>query len=338
MSGDRKLNLISGGIVLGLVVAVVAWFGGGWLLKPAPEPGRRFVAMFDEAGGIKAGDAVRIEGRRAGIVTDVQLVHDDGRMRVRVEFEIRPGTSSKWLNTAQIPADARIEVAEAGMFGRPQLNIREGQSKTKFIEEGGEWTNTRGASTEDPVVQFRENVESFDKMLDQLDEFLAPGGDMDGIKSAVADLRVRVEDASNRTTQAMANAPEADRQLVLLKEDLEALGRRLAEADAGIAENLKALSQGGKSAEDAAAKMDEQLAEVLASTDRLRTAVADSGELLTAKQAEGLGTELRRFAARLRMSMEIAKADPSQAGDLPNWRLSRRYFNGQTPLPGGDPE
>lgn len=338
MIGDRKLNLLSGGIVLGLIVGLVAWFGGGLLLKKAPEPGRRFVAMFDEAGGIKAGDAVRIEGRRAGIVTDVQLVHDEGRMRVRVEFEIRPGTSSKWLASAQIPADARIEVAEAGMFGRPQLNIREGQSKTKFIEEGGEWTNTRGASTDDPVVQFREGMESFDKMLDQLHEFLAPGGPMEGIKSAVADLRGSVEDTSTRITEAMAGAPEADRQLALLKEDLNALGRQLAEADAGIAENLKSLSEGGKNAEEAAAKMDEQLADVLASTGRLRTAIEDSGELLTAKQAEGLGTELRRFAARLRMSMEIAKADPAQAGDLPNWRLSRRYFNGETPLPGGDPE
>ncbi len=338
MSSERRLNLLSGGILLALILALVAWFAFGVLFKPEPAPGRRFVAMFDEAGGIKAGDAVRIEGRRAGIVTGVQLVHDDGRMRVRVEFEIRPGTSSKWLATAQIPADARIEVAEAGMFGRPQLNIREGQSKTKFIEEGGEWTNAKGASTEDPVVQFRKGLEAFDKMLDQLHEFLAPGGGMDDIKAAVADLRATVQDASARTTETMAGAPEADRKLALLKEDLDALGRQLAEADASIAENLKALAEGGKSAEAAAASMDEELADVLVATNRLRTAIADSGELLTAKQAEGLGTELRRFAARLRMSMEIAKGDPSRAGDLPNWRLSRRFFNGESPLPGGDPE
>lgn len=333
---ERKLNLLSGALAVVAALALVGWFAVRPALEPAPEPGRRFVAYFDDAAGIETGDAVRIEGRRAGFVTDVTLAEHEGKLKVRIEFEIRPGSSSKWLNTEGIPADSRISVSQPGMFGRPQLVIAFGKSD-ELVPEGGEWTRTRGASSDDELTVAKAGLEGFNRTLDQIHAFF-DGDTMSQVRAAVEDLLSNLRQTDQGLRDGFANAPAAANEMQELIERLDRLATDLKQADESLREAAERSDEMGKEAIEVLDNLDAQLADVLAQVRRAEEQTEETNEQYKSAQLHKQGLELRKFSAQLRRQMERAEGDPSQAGDTPNWRLSRKFFNGAHPLPGGDPD
>lgn len=333
---DRKLNLVSGALAIAAIVALLGWFVVRPALKPGPEPGRKFVAYFDDAAGLEAGDAVRIEGRRAGEVTGVSLAQHEGKLKVRVEFEIRPGSSSQWLKAAGIPADTRISVSQPRMFGRPQLVIAMGKS-TQLVPEGGEWTKTRGASSDDELTVAKEGLDSFNRTLDQVHAFF-DGDTMAQVREAVERLLNNLQQTDDGMRKGFAQAPDAAGGLDDLIARLDGLRKDLAQSDATLRETIERGGSTGKETADALDQLDARLADVLDQVSRVDRETEQANRQYKSAQLHKQGLELRKFSAQLRRSMERAEGDPSQAGDMPNWRLSRKFFNGGHPLPGGDPE
>src|SRR5690606_29506483 len=117
---NRRLNLISGVVAVALIFLLIGVLVFALIPRAGFDTtGRRYVAYFEDASGLEAGDAVRIKGRRAGVVQSVSLAMRDGQPVNRVEFTINPGTGSTWLREERIATDSRIEVAVPRLFRRP---------------------------------------------------------------------------------------------------------------------------------------------------------------------------------------------------------------------------
>lgn len=336
--GDNLLNLFSGIVVLVIGVALVAWLGAG-LLTGQKEPirGRMFVAYFDDAGGIEPGDAVRIKGRRAGVVREVGLVEEDGQVLVRVAFEINPGTGSPWLRRAAIPADSKIEVTVPRMFRRPQLAVTIGSDEENLVPEGGEWTNTKGRTSQGELEPIVAGAVQFKEIVTQLHDFLDSPLGMARIERMMTEARAALRDADTRTAALLERGGEAAALLDNAMQQLDRLKTDLERGQQSLNEQLEIAASGGLQAESAMLEAQSSLTGMLQAVTRFESATMESSKQFERAGLGKLGIELRKQAARLRASMEIAEGDPSRFGDMPVWRRSRKFFSGDHPLPGGDP-
>ncbi len=335
---ERKLNLITG-VIAGAIIVVVVVFLIGILIPESkrPESGRKYVAFFEDAGGIEPGDAVRIKGRRAGIVTAVEIVIRDDKPMNRVEFLIAPGTGSKWLEDERIATDSRIEVTVPRMFRRPQLVITPGDDPGE-IAEGGEWTNTKGRDSDGDVVKVKAMIDQVSEAVAGFNFFLDDPSGMKNVQDSIAQIRRNLQEVDTRTKSVLENTAGSGDQLDKVHEQLQALNERFAESRESIDTSLASLDDAGTNADKTVESINKELSRLTASIQEFEKASHDNRAQLETAGLDKLGVELRKFAARLRASMEVARADPAQFGDMPNWRKSRRYFNGEHPLPGGDPD
>lgn len=367
MSLPRSTNLLTGWIAIGLIAALALYFGISALLSPPAPVRKRYVAYFDHSGGIEVDDAVRIKGRRAGRVTDVQLVQHEGRLQARVEFEIAPGTSSEWLKTQEIPADSRIAISLPTLRGRPTLIVNIGESSTEFIAPGGEWKNAKGVAAKDMYSTLVENFEKVQQAVDEYGAFFRDEARVQALKDQAAEIRAaleRVDRSMELDTDALAGISDA---LAELKQSLDQatesmraqhiagggmLGRALAAITPGgpdfagpTQRNLRQLNAGVSAADagmDSAAKgfhgnpaEGAEPGGLLGSVLKLEKALDDGNKQLQSAGLGKLAKDLRKMSAELRASSELGAGDPSQFGGGLPWRKYRRYFNGDSPLPGG---
>ena len=334
---NRTANRVTGGIALVLVGGWLVWTAATWAFSgPVVEP-RLFVAYFDQSAGIREGDAVRIQGRRAGHVTEVTVVQHEGRAQARVEFAIAPGRGSPWLremvDSGGVPADSKIRIKPGGIRGRPQLVISIGDKDDELIKVGEEWKNTKSANQEDTFSQWQEDI---DRAREQFAGVVAFFDDEPWreLTDQLANLREMLE-------QADQNAGSIAEQTAGISDGLDDAIRGLDELTA----SLNVSEDGDESRmqafadniNDAGVQMDDlhkQLVEAGEQIERLRKTSEDS---LSASEEATLirsGLKLREMASRLRASMERAVIDPSRAGDLPPSRFWRPYFHGGAPRRG----
>lgn len=323
---DRVLNLVLGA---GLVVLAVA--GGAYLaLQPTVAAGtelpQRYVAYFDNAGGIEPGDIVRIKGRRAGKVVSTQVVRRDDRVMIRVEFEIAPGSGSQWLKQGGLPADSAIRVRTPSLLGRPTLSIEIGES-SEVIELGGEWRKAYSASQDDQFSQWLAKLREFDRAIDRYMGYVRPE-QIAEVKVQVARIRAMLDSARRSVEGAVEYAPNLRQRIQELGRAVESMLAQVRESSAGVTTQVEALSDGlakapeqMASASSAVRDLGELLSRVNRGLDQLRGQIA-RGE--TTKALLGM----RKFSAQVRAGAVRGEYNPKNAGDMPPWRISRRYFNG----------
>jgi hypothetical protein len=334
---NRIINLVTGLVV---IVATVVWLGATFippLFKAPTEPGRKFVAYFDDAAGVQAGDAVRIQNRRAGHVTGVELAERDGQMQVRVEFTIRPGTSSPWLQTADIPADSRISVRRPRAWGRPRIDIRIGQSSDEIIEEGGEWTNTRGARTDSDLeiweadrVRFHKNAEDMfayfenEELVRQIKEGIA------GAYKSLKEVESAVQDMSLDTGRINAEVADA-------RKTLEELNTSLSGGRPELREGLEKAAEATDFDEGEFDRIGTWLANFNDTIAGLERTLEQNREQLTDPRLHRQVHDMRRQSAQLRASWVRSAEDPKHGGNMVSWRRGRHFFHGtESPTEIGD--
>ncbi|MCB9933956.1 MAG: MCE family protein [Planctomycetes bacterium] len=330
---DRKANLVSGVIALVGVACLAAWLAYVRVRDLPSEPPRTFVAYFENSGGLREGDRVRIQGRSAGHVTAVEVVMRDGKALTRVEFVIQPGSGSQWLAHEPIPADSRISVKMPSLLGRPQLVITVGDDDGNTIAEGGEWANTRSANENDQLTQWHEDL---DRARGEITDFMAFFDDkqmFEDLNSQLAEVASALEEAERSVQAGVADAHQLEDRLQDATVGMTEARAKLSEQQESAAKGLSELADNTGRIEPELAKVNARLAGALDEVERMREAT-DKLSDTDQQQLDKLGLELRRMSARLRASMEVAKSDPSKAGDMPNWRRSRPFFSGGQPAAG----
>jgi phospholipid/cholesterol/gamma-HCH transport system substrate-binding protein len=114
----RTQNITVGAFVLGAIAVLVF---GIYFLKET-MPGRAmdgYAARFDQVSTLQTGDPVKVNGVKAGRVTDILL---EGR-RVLVTFDITEGIL--------LPKDSEVRIQNIGLMGERQLGIVMGRSEDR---------------------------------------------------------------------------------------------------------------------------------------------------------------------------------------------------------------
>jgi phospholipid/cholesterol/gamma-HCH transport system substrate-binding protein len=109
-------------VLLGLISFVIVIF---WMTDPATLRGRyMLVTTVDNAGGVRAGDPVQMQGVNIGRVNGFEMI-PNGPIYITLEIE------GEW----DIPEGSRSEMGESGLFGGRTIVIVRGASD-RFLAEG----------------------------------------------------------------------------------------------------------------------------------------------------------------------------------------------------------
>lgn len=326
----RRWNIVTGVAALALVAVLFLWWAVGAALVPKGPEMNLYVAYFDDVGGLRAGDRVRIKGRSAGFVRDVRVVQHEGRTRARVEFEIAPGTGSQWLK--ELPADSELRVQVPRLRGSPQLNISPGDSQT-MIPVGGELKKTVSASANDQLAQFKAELAKFDEYVDQviaildgpmiekvingLNELNRRAIELDGMLQKGVEQAVQIAAKLQEATDLMSDLRrDLDGRWAQVRENVDSAGANAAEGDKGLGEIADQVARLGQSVAD------------------FERSISGLAESLQSREVADAGRQLRRISAQTRASMDRSRADPKTFGDMPTWRFLRKYYHGETFKPG----
>lgn len=279
-------------VLLGLISFVVVLF---WMTDPATLRGRYIiVTLVENAGGVRAGDPVLMQGVNVGRVNDFEML---GPGEVAIEMEIE----GEWA----IPEGSVVTMGESGLFGGRTLVIERGTGPG-FVEPGdtisGEGTATAG-------------------LLGAVDELSVQAGD----------VLTAIDSLLNPTT--VGNVQGSARELELLLTELSGMVREqratiadLTESLAVAAEGFETAASAGPDVASAAARADSAMAVLTATTENLDAATASLRTVLT-RMEQGEGT-LGRLSADESLYANLNQAAQSLNELLADVRENpNRYIN-----------
>jgi phospholipid/cholesterol/gamma-HCH transport system substrate-binding protein len=225
-------------VLLGLISFVVVIF---WMTDPATLRGRyMLVTTVDNAGGVRSGDPVQMQGVNIGRVNGFEMV---GLGLIYITLEIE----GEW----EIPRGSRTEMGEAGLFGGRTMTIVRGDSN-EYLAEGdtipgeGAEAGLMGA-----VGELSEQAGSVLTAIDSLLNEETVGS----VQETVRDLDELIVGLSEVTREQRATLARLTSSLARSAEGLESaaaagpeVARAVARADSAMAmlaaasENLDAVS------------------------------------------------------------------------------------------------
>jgi phospholipid/cholesterol/gamma-HCH transport system substrate-binding protein len=279
-------------VLLGLVSFVIVLF---WMTDPATLRGRYLiVTTVDDAGGVRAGDPVQMQGVNIGRVNDFEMV---GAGRVDITMEIE----GEW----SIPQGSRTVMGESGLFGGRTLVIERGMLSEML--EPGDTIPGEGAAG--------------GGILGSVDQLSVQAG---GVLTAIDSLL-------NPAT--IGNVQGSAHQLEQLLTELSAVTREQRATIAELTESLSRAAAGletaagaGPDVARAAARADSAMAVLTTTTENLDAATASLRTVLARMEA-GEGT-LGRLSSDDSLYVSLNAAAQSLNELLADVRANpNRYIN-----------
>ena len=275
-------------VLLGLISFVIVIF---WMTDPATLRGRyMLVTTVDNAGGVRAGDPVQMQGINVGRVNGFEMI-PNGPIYITLEIE------GEW----DIPEGSRTVMGESGLFGGRTIRIERGES-TQFLAE---WDTIPGEGAEagllgsvDDLSERAGNVlTSLDSLLDQRT--------VGSIQETIRNLNDLVVNLSAVTQEQRAS----------LSRLTVSLGRR--------AEGLEAVGDAGPDAARAIARADSTMLLLSETSTNLNSAAtslqtvlgrieAGEGTLGRLSTSDSLYINMNNAAASLSALLEDLRANPNR--------------------------
>ena len=177
MSTEQKVGLffLAALILLAVMIEMVE----DW--RPF-EDQYSYIARFDSAVGLKAGDPVRVAGVNVG---KVKLIVIDNQ-QVRVDFYVNRVDS--------VREDSKAQIRQTNMLGGTFLGLDFGSAQSKVLAPGSEVLTEENSNIDQLITNIDRNQ----------DRILSPLGDM------VEDSRQPLTDAINRLERIMAKIDEGE--------------------------------------------------------------------------------------------------------------------------------
>jgi phospholipid/cholesterol/gamma-HCH transport system substrate-binding protein len=172
-------------VLIGLVSFVIVLF---WMTDPATLRGRYLVyTSVDNAGGVRAGDPIQMDGVNLGRVNGFQMI-GPGRIDIGLEIE------GRWA----IPRGSRVTFGESGLFGGRTLLIERGPGPGTYAK--GDTLPGVGASGGGLLGSVDELSTQAVDVLTKIQELLSPET-VDALRGTAVDARQLVEEFSSLTTE-----------------------------------------------------------------------------------------------------------------------------------------
>jgi phospholipid/cholesterol/gamma-HCH transport system substrate-binding protein len=242
-------------VLLGLVSFIVVLF---WMTDPATFRGRYLVVtVVDDAGGVRGGDPVQMQGVNIGRVHDFEMV-GPGRVDITLEIE------GEW----SIPQGSRAVMGEAGLFG----------GRTLVIERG---TSTAMISAGDTILG---EGAAGGGLLGSVDQLSAQAGDvLNAIDSLLSPATIGNVQGSARELEGLLA------ELSAVTREQRATISELTETLSRAASGLETAAGAGPDVARGAARADSAMAVLTATSENLDAAIVSLRSVL-ARMDAGEGT------------------------------------------------
>ena len=242
-------------VLLGLISFILVLF---WMTDPATFRGRyMLVTEVDDAGGVRSGDPIQMQGVNIGRVHGFEMV-DNNRVFITMEVE------GEW----DIPLGSRTVMGESGLFGGRVLVIERGNGPgvyADFDTIAGEGASSSGllGSVDELSVRAQSVLESLDEMLND---------------STVGSVQGSAQELEQLLSELSAVAHDQRGSLAELTASLTR-----------AAEGVEAASASGPQIASAVARADSAMAVLTETTESLDGAVASLNTIL-GRMERGEGT------------------------------------------------
>ena len=242
-------------VIVGIVSFILVLF---WMTDPATFRGRyMLVTQVDNAGGVRGGDPIQMQGVNIGRVHGFEMMSDN---RVFITMEIE----GEW----QIPIGSRTIMGEAGLFGGRVLEIERGPGPGVYADFDtiqGEGAAGGGLLSSVDVLSARAEsvLETIDEMLNE--------ETVDSFQGSAADLQQLLAELSGIAQEQRGELAELTATLTR------------------AAEGVEAASAAGPDIASAVARADSAMAMLQTTSEQLDGAVASLGTIL-GRMERGEGT------------------------------------------------
>jgi phospholipid/cholesterol/gamma-HCH transport system substrate-binding protein len=278
-------------VLLGLISFVIVIF---WMTDPATLRGRyMLVTTVDNAGGVRAGDPVQMQGINVGRVNGFEMI-PNGPIYITLEIE------GDW----DIPEGSRTEMGESGLFGGRTIRIVRSES-AQYLSE---WDTIPGEGAEAGL-------------LGSVDELSAQAG------SVLSSIDTLLDSATvGSIQQTVVHLNDLIVNLSAVAQEQRAALSRLTTSLGRTAEGLEPIGQVGPDAARAIARADSTMA-LLSETSTNLNAAATSLQTVLGRIEAGEGT-LGRLSTSDSLYINMNSAAASLAALLEDLRANpNRYIN-----------
>jgi phospholipid/cholesterol/gamma-HCH transport system substrate-binding protein len=157
------LTVLAASITLGILILLMTGTSGFLTKKITLK------SYFDNAGGLREGAPVRLQGVDIGNVTDVRVVSDPGRKLTPVEVTLK--VSTKYHNNLR--KDSVTLLSTAGVLGETYIDIDSALAKGPEVQQGDVLPTRETAQIEDVVRASQSTLQNLDALEKRVDRILA---------------------------------------------------------------------------------------------------------------------------------------------------------------------
>jgi len=260
---EARLGLF---VIVGLLSFTIVLF---WMTDPATLRGRyMLVTSVDNAGGVRSGDPVQMQGVNLGRVNDFQMI-GPGRVDITLEIE------GEW----RIPVGSTVTFGEAGLFGGRTIVIERGES-AEFYQEGdtlpGVGAGSGGllGSVDELSARAVDVLESIQRLLDP--------ETIDALRGTAVDARQLVAEFSTLATDLRGPITDLTESLARTSEGLSTVaeaGPDIASAVARADSTMAVLQETSTNIDAAMGSLSTVLARIEAGEGSLGRLTTDDAEL-----------------------------------------------------------
>jgi phospholipid/cholesterol/gamma-HCH transport system substrate-binding protein len=157
------LTVLAASTTLAILIMLMSGTGGLFTSKIVLK------SYFDNAGGLREGAPVRLQGVDIGNVSKIRVVSDPSRKLTPVEVTLK--VSTRYLSNLR--KDSVTLLSTAGVLGETYIDIDSSVAKGPQVEEGDILTTRDTPQIEDVVRASQGTLQNLDALLKRLDRIIA---------------------------------------------------------------------------------------------------------------------------------------------------------------------
>jgi len=157
------LTVLAASITLGILILLMSGTGGVLTRKITLK------SYFDNAGGLREGAPVRLQGVDLGNVTGIRVVSDPARRLTPVEVTMKVNT--KYHNNLR--KDSVTLLSTAGVLGETYIDIDSSQASGPEVAQGDVLATRETPQIEDVVRASQSTLQNLDALEKRVDRILA---------------------------------------------------------------------------------------------------------------------------------------------------------------------
>jgi phospholipid/cholesterol/gamma-HCH transport system substrate-binding protein len=157
------ITVLAASIVLAILILLMSGTGGIFTHKIT------LVSYFDNAGGLREGAPVRLQGVDIGNVTKIMVVSDPSRQLAPVRVVMKVITKYH----QSIRKDSVTTLSTAGVLGETYIDIDSARAKAPEAAEGDVLVTRESPQIEDVVRASQSTLQNMDSLLKRVDRIVA---------------------------------------------------------------------------------------------------------------------------------------------------------------------